>query len=283
MAPVTLSITSSQHRILMSHLFPEDGCEAVAFALCGRCQGSKRHRLMVHRLFLVPYDNCSVRSPDRVTWPTDLLPPLLDDAEKHRWAVVKIHGHRGYDRFSSIDDISDRTLFPSICSWVADTQPHASVILLDSGRLYGRVVSDNGEFTELACINVVGDDLPFWYSQFDQERAAPEFGKRIAQAFGAGTYQRLRKLRVAVIGCSGTGSPVIEQLARNCVGSLVLVDPAKMASKNLNRIVNSTMADAIAARRKVDIAKDAVLKMGLGSVDGFSQVWGRGIPKSLFL
>lgn len=258
----------------MSHLFPEDGFEAVAIALCGRRKGAHRHRLLVHRIFLVPYEKCSERAPDRVTWPTDVLLPLLHDAEKHGWAVVKIHGHRAYDRFSSIDDISDRALFPSIYAWIADGQPQASVILLDSGRLFGRVVSDNGDFRELECINVVGDDLLFWRAQTEQEQdcAAPEFARRISQAFGKGTYEHLRELRVAVIGCSGTGSPVIEQLARNCVGSLILVDPDIIEKKNLNRIMNSTMADAIAGRNKVDIAKDAVMKMGLGTtVDTFAE------------
>ena len=36
----------------------------------------------------------------------------------------------------------------------------------------------------------------------------------------------------------------IEQLARNCVGELVLVDPDRVEEKNLNRILNATMDDA---------------------------------------
>ena len=47
-------------------------------------------------------------------------------------------------------------------------------------------------------------------------------------------------MSIAVVGCSGTGSPVIEQLARLGVGRLVLVDPDRVEEKNLNRIVNAT-------------------------------------------
>jgi hypothetical protein len=32
--PVTLTLTADQHASLQSHLFPGDGCEAVAFVLC---------------------------------------------------------------------------------------------------------------------------------------------------------------------------------------------------------------------------------------------------------
>ena len=88
----------------------------------------------------------------------------------------------------------------------------------------------------------------------------------MAQTFGAGTYDRLRRLRIAVVGCSGTGSPLIEQLARNCVGELVLVDPDCVEEKNLNRILNATMDDAKQSRPKVDVAADAIQAMGLGTV-----------------
>ena len=165
--------------------------------------------------------------------------------------------------FSATDDASDRVLFPSVHAWT-ETGPHASAIVLGDGRIIGREVGESGEFRALSSVNVVGDDLSFWSS--DAQRAVvPEFGRRVAQTFGAGTYDQLRRLRVAVVGCSGTGSPVIEQLARNCVGTLVLVDPDRVEEKNLNRIINATMEDAVDGRFKVDVAARAISKMGLGT------------------
>ncbi len=263
---VTLTMTESQHESLMRHLFPDDGCEAVAIALCGRAAGSDVHRLLVRRLELVPYSACSVRRPDCVTWPTDLLVPLLTEAAKFDWALVKIHGHRHYDRFSAVDDESDRQLFPSLYSWTDSDAPHASVIVMDDARAFGRVVHEDGSFTDLESIAVVGDDIRRYHPPGNHRTASvPEFGRRVAQTFGAGTYQRLRDLRIAVVGCSGTGSPVIEQLARNCVGSLVLIDPDHVEEKNLNRIVNTTMDDARAGLPKVEVAARAVHAMGLGT------------------
>lgn len=260
---VNLSLTQEQHCQLLDHLFPEDGCEAVAIALCGRAAGSDRHRLLVRNLTLVPYEACSLRAPDRVTWPTDLLVPLLEEAAKRNWALVKIHGHRGYDRFSSVDDVSDRQLFPSIYAWTDHADPHASAIVMDDGRMFGRVVSDRGEFEPLESVSVVGDDIRVFRPQ--AENRIPEFARRVAQTFGSGTYEQLRGLRVGVVGCSGTGSPVVEQLARNCVGELVLVDPDHIEEKNLNRILNSTMEDAQVGRLKVDVARRSIEAMGLGT------------------
>ena len=62
------------------------------------------------------------------------------------------------------------------------------------------------------------------------------FTLRHAQAFGTGTTALLRNLSVAIVGCSGTGSIVAEQLARLGAGRLVLVDPDRVEEKNLNRI-----------------------------------------------
>lgn len=52
------------------------------------------------------------------------------------------------------------------------------------------------------------------------DREVPEFARRHAQIFGAGTVDCLRRLRIAVVGCSGTGTPLIEQFVRLGVGYL---------------------------------------------------------------
>lgn len=264
MTPVTLTMTSAQRAVLSKHLFPEDGNEAVAIALCGRAESPFCRRLVVRRIELIPHGACSVRRPDEVTWPTELIVPWIHEAASKGWAIVKIHGHRGFSDFSSVDDASDRALFPSLYSWTESPAPHASVILMEDGRLFGRTVSDEGEFDSLSTVSVVGDELQIYHCAV-RAQAVPEYGRRIAQSFGKGTFDQLRGLRVAVVGASGTGSPVIEQLARNCVGTLVLVDPDVVELKNLNRILNSTLEDADQARPKVGVAARSIAAMGLGT------------------
>jgi len=176
---------------------------------------------------------------------------------------VKIHGHDSYKGFSTTDDNSDTQLFPSIYAWDEGDAAHASVVMLRDGSAIGRIVTAAGEFQPLYQVAVIGDDIDFYARSEDAQ--VPEFGTRIAQSFGAGTFERLRKLRVAVVGASGTGSPVIEQLARNCVGELVIVDPDVVEVKNLNRILNASLQDAVDGRAKVEVAARAVRNMGLGT------------------
>jgi tRNA A37 threonylcarbamoyladenosine dehydratase len=68
-----------------------------------------------------------------------------------------------------------------------------------------------------------------------------------------------------VIGCSGTGTPLIEQLVRLGVGFLVLVDPDRAEWKNLNRMYLTKAADASLSRLKVEVLPEAIGQIGLGT------------------
>jgi hypothetical protein len=109
---------------------------------------------------------------------------------------------------------------------------------------------------------VVGDELRVWRN--GGSSYADSFTLRHAQAFGAGTTELLRSFSVAIVGCSGTGSIVAEQLARLGVGRLLLVDPDFVEEKNLNRILNSGKEDAYLKRPKVDVLARAIARAALG-------------------
>jgi hypothetical protein len=213
---------------------------------------------------MIPYDECKERTPDRVTWSTQRLIPLLDEAGRRDLAILKIHSHPGgYPQFSSVDDESDTDLFNSVFGWTDSEFPHASAVMLPDGRLFGRAILRDGSFQPLDSILVPGDDIHFWTSEYGG--TVPAFAQRHAQLFGSGTTRRLREMAVAVVGCSGTGSPVVEQLARLGVGRLVLVDPDHVEEKNLNRILNARREDAYLKRPKVEVMARAVASMGFAT------------------
>lgn len=257
-----LRLSGRHYQELRSHLFPPDGNEAVAVILCGRLAGEAEHVLCSHQVIPIPHDVCTERTPLRVSWPTSLLLPHMPMAMRRGLAVVKIHSHRGDWRFfSEVDDTSDRDLFASVYGWFDGDLPHASCVMLPDGEIFGRRVSEHGEFESLQSVAVAGDDFHFWPSA--SSSPLPGFTQRHAQIFGQGTTARLRQLSAAVIGCSGTGSPLIEQLVRLGIGRLVLVDPDVVEEKNLNRILHATMDDVKAKRPKVEVMRRAILETGL--------------------
>jgi hypothetical protein len=226
--------------------------------------------MLVQTLHPIPYDQCTLRSPEAVAWSTDIIIPWLQKANEQGLSVVKIHSHPGgFSKFSDQDARSDGDLFPCVSGWIDAEVPHASAVMLPDGRMFGRAFVDGGTSAPLATIMVVGDDLDIWHAdEFDAlgPIRLPAFTRRHAQAFGDSTTRRLRRLSAAVIGCSGTGSVVIEQLMRLGIGRLILVDEDVIKDLNLNRILNATMKDAQERRHKVDMVGEAIEHIGLGTI-----------------
>jgi hypothetical protein len=266
---VRLRMTDRQNKEISDHLYPGDGREAVALALCGRVEVTTKQRravvFSIHTIVIVPYEDCFVRTCDQVQWKTDLLPALLENAVRRNLYLLKIHSHPGgYRKFSKWDDRADKELFTGVAGWLDTDMPGVSAVMLPSGELFGRGVDYLGNFISLASTLVTGDNICLWRDKADTP-GLPEYTRRTAQTFGQSTTESLSHLSIGVVGCSGTGSPLVEMLTRLGVGELVLVDPDRVEEKNLNRIYNATIDDARAGRYKVDVLADAIKRMGLGT------------------
>lgn len=261
-----LRLSGRQHAALLDHLFPGDGLEAVAIVVCGRRLLDDDVDLLAHAIYPIPYPECPVREADRITWKTDSLLPILSNVAKHGLSILKVHSHPGgYDRFSRLDDQSDIELFRSVSGWIDSDRPHGSAVMLPDGTVFGRAVLSGERFVPFDRVSVAGDDVQIWDYTRGQEEAPSEALLRNRQLFGDGTMRRLKNLAVAVIGYSGTGSLVVEQLARLGIGRLVVIDYDSIEEKNLNRIVNATRDDADKRRPKAEVAARAVRAMGLGT------------------
>ncbi len=200
-----------------------------------------------------------------MTWSTEAIEGILERAAAEGLSIVKIHSHPGgYAAFSKTDDEGDKRLLPMIRGWIEADVPHGSAVMLPDGQIFGRVWAADNSFEPISCVSVIGDDLNFWYADAGSIEV-PSFVASHAQAFDEGTIERLRRLSVAVIGASGTGSPTVEQLVRLGVGEIIIVDDDTMEDRNVNRILNSTMDDAKQGRHKVDVLADSIERMGLGT------------------
>lgn len=258
-----LRISGKHLEELHSLLFGDSGNESVAIVLCGRMTGV-RHVLLAHEIHPVPQDAYTKKSAAMAGWKTEFMVPILERAQVEHLAILKIHSHpTGYPQFSELDDDSDAKLFPSIHGWTDDGLPHASAIMLPGKKLVVRVWHHDGSTSPITRIVVVGENVEMPHSESIEH--APEFTKRHAQIFGKTTTVLLRSMTVAVVGCSGTGSIVVEQLTRLGIGKLVLIDPDRVEEKNLNRIVNARKQDALDSKFKVEVLRQAILSIGLGT------------------
>lgn len=259
----SLRLTGKQYSVLKAHLYPGDNCEAVALALCGRHEQDSKCYFLIHEVHLIKHENCSIRSESEVQWSTVGLETLLKKAEKKGLAVLKIHSHpSNYKDFSETDNTSDKDLFGLVHGWIDDDLPHASAIMLPDGAIFGRAITHDNKFINISDVTVVGDDIKYWGRK---SVALAKYTLRTAQTFGKKTTSIMSNLTAVVVGCSGTGGPVIEMLLRNNIGKIILVDPKFMEEKNLNRIPNTKMQDVINRIKKVHAIKNSIEEIDIGT------------------
>ena len=263
MKTVVLAMTERCHKAVFKHLFPGDGLEAAIILLCNQGTGKEHQRLIVSDVLHLPH-RLSERKERSLSWPFgEYLPPdKISDIDRLGQSIVTIHSHpNGYARFSAIDDRNDRELFASVCNWFDDGRANGSAVMLPDGTVKARTVDARGNFSDMPTVCIVGDNIHIWKS--GKQRKQTAYHSKIAQTFGRGTLDLLRTMRVGVVGCSGTGSIVIELLVRNCVGELVIVDNDVLEEKNLNRVVNGTRDDAEKKQPKVVALQQAIRRIGM--------------------
>ena len=94
---------------------------------------------------------------------------------------------------------------------------------------------------------------------------APDLERRfggLRRLYGSEGYERIRALRVAVVGIGGVGSWAAEALARSGVAQLVLIDLDHIAESNINRQVHAL--DATIGAAKVQALRERVAQIHPG-------------------
>lgn len=256
----TLALPASMHAAAREHLFPGDGLEAAAIILCSRTPGP-RLKLLGKRLILVPHPECSIRTEDLLSWPGHYIEQAIDEGEAEDLVAILIHSHPGgFLGFSDQDDTSDAVTIPALFAAYGDL--HGSAVMIPCGRICARLYTSGNRAEDVELVTIAGNDLHYYWHGAQGTRP---------MAFTEQMTREINRLSAAVIGASGTGSITTEQLARLWFGNIALIDFDRIEHKNLNRILNSTLADADSKRLKVDVMVEAIEKFrGAGSAVGIA-------------
>jgi hypothetical protein len=250
----TLVLSGADHRRLADHLFPGDGKEAAALLVCTRVQRDDI-KLLARETILVPHADC-VREADRITWPAAILDEWQERTEVEGLSLVLVHSHpNGFFGFSGQDDRADRDVMPYLYPFGradagADALWHGSAVMMPGGDLLARLYDRSHRAQAVDLVAVYGDELKFYWPDQQPSRGRP-------MAFTGAMRDELARLSVVVIGISGTGSIVAEQLLRMGVGEIIVIDHDHVEHKNINRILNTTQRDAFEGRLKVDVFRSA--------------------------
>lgn len=245
-----LTLAASLHERVHRHLFPGDGFEAAAILLCSRTPGP-RIRLLAQDAVLVPHAACTQRHADYLVWPGMAIEDAIDRAEANDLSLVLIHSHPGgLFGFSQHDDQSDHLTMPGLFQALGPL--HGTAVMTPDGAILARLYQADLTQIPIDVVSVPGDDLKWWW-------ADGQFAKR-PMAFTSHARDEMARLTACVIGVSGTGSVVAEQIARLGFGQVILIDFDKLEERNLNRILNSTLQGAKSEQAKVEAFAEAVVR-----------------------
>jgi molybdopterin/thiamine biosynthesis adenylyltransferase len=234
--------------------------ETGAVLLCRPYESRSGIRFILEEIRWVPDSAYIERTSDRLLVSSAGFVPALADAESRGLVAGWFHTHpESLDplRHSELDRVVDDELGP-LFRLRTGTDAYLSVIATSrDGALgmVGRLSTDSGETATLATTITLGDSLRVASSHRSACDDEPSnlYSRQVA-AFGGPVQSALASLRVAIVGCGGTGSAVAEQLARLGVMSLVLVDPDHLDLSNVTRVYGSTPADV--ARPKAVVLRD---------------------------
>ena len=258
---------------LRAHLLRPDGCEHVAYVLCSEARAAvdpwdrETHRkFLSYEVVIVSDEHVVESTPHLVTWRTTSFLSALKRARGRNQFVGIVHNHpAGMVGFSEQDDANERDLIELAMKRNGPDESILSMILTTNGMLGGRIwlhPNPKGK-VPLRMIRVIGRDFRFHYPERGRG-VSPAAFHRQALAFGQALNQDLGNLRIAVVGCGGTGSAVAMLLARLGVGQLVLIDNDIVDKTNLNRLHGARQADADAMLPKVVAVARSITELGLG-------------------
>ena len=194
------------------------------------------------------------RSPVSAVLHPAFVARFLKIARDEKASIFLTHTHptEQWPTFSTIDASGEKSIASTLYGRAPDG-PHGSLVFGKEG-FAARVIDPQG--STVATVDrllEVSSDIRLHQKRW--QTAIDEMFDRNVRAFGAQGQQVLHALHVGVVGVGGTGSFVVEELARLGVGHLTLIDHEQIESTNLNRLVGAQEKDV--GLQKVEVLGEA--------------------------
>ncbi|ESX29216.1 MULTISPECIES: ThiF family adenylyltransferase [unclassified Mesorhizobium] len=275
-----MTIQEKHLRLLQTELLRPDGAEHAAYILCGLSRierdpfsGEERIRLLVKDVLPVEPEEITSADERHISWRTDRFVKLLGQAERTGLHVGIAHSHPcGPSKFSSQDDRNEAELVRLAQNRNGAAALVPSMLFSGEGAIIGRVWTSPDRLFDFETVRTVSSAWNIMRPAEAKQTADPALARQ-ALALGSAFNRTMKGLRIGVVGAGGTGSPLIQQLGRMGVGYLAVFDPDTVEESNLNRLYGATHADARDSRRKVDVARREVERMGLGTQVATFDTW----------
>ena len=273
-----ITMTADQHEVLRLECNVGEDREGASQMLCGSSaaiedpwnengDAEPETRLTLHTIDRIP-PNRQTAGSTFVSWDMNCYVRLLRRAREEGLHPGICHSHPGAGAsFSRQDDENENHLHDVLRRRNRDPD-QVLISLLFRGEKWvdARVWGVSGK-PQPVPVRVLGKEFleASAPAAADASPTIPGFLHRQGLAMGTEALERLRRLRVGIVGCGGTGSAVATLLARAGVGRLLLIDPKIADETNLHRLHGSTRAQVKERRPKVRLLRKYIQEIGLGT------------------
>lgn len=241
---------------LMRHLFPGDGDEHGAVLLAGYVNNGEHSALCVREIHPARegIDYVKGNVGYRALAPT-FIHRMITRARDERLIYLAAHNHDSDTSvgFSRIDLESHDRGYPALLQ-IARGMP-VGALVHGHRSMEADIWFPDGTRGRLDHAAVIGSGVLRVSPQPDSEEPhSSESYDRQVRWFGRSGQRQLARSHVGIIGLGGIGSLVAEYLAHLGIGRFTLVDPDRVETSNLSRIVGASRDDAAGEVAKVKIA-----------------------------
>ena len=198
-------------------------------------------RLLGHTLQWVPEAAYRTRTACELVVGSEGYVPALAAAEKHGCVPVWVHTHPGSSPRPSGRDLVVDAQLSDLFRLRSGSPWYGAVIVSRSGdslTFAGHIESEDSrvDIDRVWTTGVRWALVPNWLHAPTPPDAMFD---RSIRAFGGAIQAVLAQLRIAIVGCGGTGSSVVEQLVRLGVRHFYLFDPKNLTDSNVTRVYGS--------------------------------------------
>ncbi|HEY3814544.1 MAG TPA: ThiF family adenylyltransferase [Caulobacteraceae bacterium] len=237
--------------------------ETAGVVLATRVEASHEEtRLLGRRIMMVTASAYLERRRDGLSIASEGYVPALAEAERLGAIPVWFHTHPGATGVplpSRHDEIVDKEI-ADLFRLRSDNPYYGALIVSprEAGLAFsGALHPASGPIERIDRLWSVDDDWRLLRAVDAPDRPLSSIFDRNIRAFGPAIQETLGDLRVAVIGCGGTGSAVAEQLVRLGVRRLLLVDGDHLSASNVTRVYGSRPQDV--GRPKSTLLQDHLM------------------------
>jgi hypothetical protein len=253
--PRSAAVITEVHGHLEEHLLRADGQEDLCFAVWHPSRGRERLSALIKKVVLPKDGERHVHGTASFESAYFLRAAEVARAEGGGLAFLHSHpdGH-SWQGMSKPDVETESAHAPRAMAITG--LPLVGLTMAGDGALSGRFWerTEKRAYRRFDCENVrvVGGQLQAsWNPHLRPAPATTEAQLRTVSAWGEIVQADLARLKVGVIGAGSVGAMVGEALARSGVERILLLDFDTVEVRNLDRLIHTTMLDALLHRAKV--------------------------------